>query len=348
MNDLSAIVVVHNPDPLLLKRCLLSLEESTVKPRILVVDNASEFPVEVIPTATLIRCERNGGFADAVNTAIKASKEPFALLLNDDAWVAPTTIEILLRRLSHEPPTVVAAAPKVLLETADPIIDSAGLVMLSNGEAFSAGVGQPDIGQFDLDRWCLGPCGSAALFRRESFESIGLFDTEYFLYYEDVDWALRSHLSGHRTAFEPAAVVHHRHSATTRRMPEELRFQLVQRNLLRCAVVNLGVRSAARVWGVHLALAARCTIRRTSFWPQRWRALGQAVTLLPSALRRRRVVRKLRDPATADQSVFESGEGERPFIAAADLTPANRHDATVAAQKRLRQSRANHARSVPD
>jgi len=66
----------------------------------------------------------------------------------------------------------------------------------------------------------LGPpaplwCGAAVVFHPEYLRSVGGFDPEYFLYYEDVDLGLRGQAQGWKTTHVPNAVVEHRHSDRT-------------------------------------------------------------------------------------------------------------------------------------
>ena len=49
----------------------------------------------------------------------------------------------------------------------------------------------------------LGPTGGAALYRREAFEAVGGFDERIFLYYEDLDLALRLAARGGAAGWRP-------------------------------------------------------------------------------------------------------------------------------------------------
>jgi hypothetical protein len=55
------------------------------------------------------------------------------------------------------------------------------------------------------------------VYRREMLDQIGLFDDEFFIYYEDVDLAWRAQWAGWRCLYVPQAIVVHAHSATTKR-----------------------------------------------------------------------------------------------------------------------------------
>jgi GT2 family glycosyltransferase len=56
------------------------------------------------------------------------------------------------------------------------------------------------------------------LYRSKLFQEIGIFDEDFFAYYEDVDISFRAQLAGWKVAFEPKAVVYHQISATSGRI----------------------------------------------------------------------------------------------------------------------------------
>jgi hypothetical protein len=220
------------------------------------------------------------------------------------------------------------------------IIDSVGIVLRPNGEAFNAGIGQPDIGQFTDGEEVLGPCFAAALLRSDALDphAVGPLDERYHLYYEDVDWVLRSRRHGWRTLAVTSAVVHHRHAASTRRLGEARRYGLVQRNLLLCVAKNLPLRDVVRIWWARVVVHVKGTITGPYRWP-RWRALAGAVLRLPAALAARRADPPLADP----ERVFAFAEGMEPFFDveryAASADPAARR----AAERRLAERRTKGA-----
>lgn len=330
----SVVVVVHDTIAPRLQRCLLSLRASEgVAVEVLVVDNASPRPVDAPLADRVLTRATNGGFAAGVNDGVRAASAPWIAVVNDDAVLAPDALRRCVDALDAAGAEAVAAAPKVLFADVEPpTIDSCGIVMRPSGEAFSAGAGQPDLGQFDHDREVLGPCMSAAVFRASAFRTIGLLDERYFLYYEDVDWALRSHLSGHRTLFVPEALAWHEHAASTRSLGERRRFRLVQRNLLLCTAANLSWRSVASVWHRRVVAAAKAAVRgpdRTSLAA----AIASALPRVPAALlarsqRRKRAVRP-------DARVFRFADGLEPFVDTATYRPGPADAALAAARSRL-------------
>ena len=328
----SAVVVVHDTTAPRLERCLSALRASEgVEVEIIVVDNKSPHPVHAPLADRVLERATNGGFAAGVNDGIRAASAPWIAVVNDDAVVQPDALRLCVSALTAAPRKVLAAAPKVLFADSTDL-DSCGIVVRPTGEAFSAGAGQPDLGQFDGDRTVLGPCFSTAVFRASAFSAVGLLDERYFLYYEDVDWALRCFLSGHDCVFVPAAVVHHEHAASTRSLGEQRRFRLVQRNLLLCATANLSWPSVARVWAGRLLSAAKSVAKgpdRVSLVA----AIGAAVVRLPGVLVARRSRRAV--ATRHDHAAFAFAEGLQPFVDTTTYRPSQPQAALAAARARL-------------
>jgi GT2 family glycosyltransferase len=59
------------------------------------------------------------------------------------------------------------------------------------------------------------PLGAVMLLRREALEQVGLFDEEFALYCEEIDWAARFKEAGWKNLCAPAAhIVHHEGKST--------------------------------------------------------------------------------------------------------------------------------------
>jgi GT2 family glycosyltransferase len=100
----------------------------------------------------------------------------------------------------------------LLQERAPGLIDSAGVVADRTLMGFDYLQGEPReaaAGAADP----LGPTGGAALYDRRAFEVVGGFDERIFLYYEDLDLALRMAAAGARCRLAPEAAALHAYSA---------------------------------------------------------------------------------------------------------------------------------------
>lgn len=198
-----------------LGRALRSLEAQTMPADVVVVDNGSsdgtvEMTRSEFPAVSLLELGRNLGFGTALNRAVAVQPADPVVLLNDDAEAEPRFVEALLDAAADG---VECVAGVLLQEAAPGLIDSAGVVAdrtlmgfdYLHGEPLEEAAEAPDP---------LGPTGGAALYRLDAFRVVGGFDERIFLYYEDLDLALRLRAAGGscRLAAEARAV--HAYSAS--------------------------------------------------------------------------------------------------------------------------------------
>jgi len=196
-------------------RALGSLREQSRPVDVVVVDNGSsdgslELLREEFPEVTVIALERNLGFGPALNRAIAEQKADPLILLNDDAAAGPRFVEALLDAAAEG---VQAVAGVLLQERAPELIDSAGVVAETTLMGFDYLHGEP-LAAAAKAADPLGPTGGAALYDRAAFEAVGGFDERIFLYYEDLDLALRMAAAGGRCRLAPAATALHAYSAS--------------------------------------------------------------------------------------------------------------------------------------
>ena len=198
-----------------LGRTLRSLAAQTRAVEVVVVDNGSSddsAPVarSELPGVKFLALGRNLGFGPALNRAVAAHPADPLILLNNDVECEPRFLEALLDGLGEGVDTV---AGVLLQERAPGLVDSAGVVAdrtlmgfdYLHGEPVAALAGAADP---------LGPTGGAALYRRAAFEAVGGFDERIFLYYEDLDLALRVAAAGGRCRLAPEARAVHAYSAS--------------------------------------------------------------------------------------------------------------------------------------
>jgi len=197
-----------------LRRCLESLETQTTPAGVVVADNGAgegcaAMLAEGFPTVKRVGFGRNLGFGPALNRAIAAVGDGPIVLLNDDAVAEPRFVEKLVGDAGRA--ELVAA---VLLGERDPSkIDSAGVVVDQTLMAFDYLSGAP-VDSLSGAPDPLGPTGGAGLYDRDAFNAVGGFDERIFLYYEDVDLALRMRRQGARCVLAPDARVIHGYSVT--------------------------------------------------------------------------------------------------------------------------------------
>ena len=267
-----SVVIPNYNGARVLGPCLEALGQQTRSDiEVILVDNGSndgsaDLASGFRPSIRLISFDRNMGFAAAVNAGIKAARGRFVALLNNDVQVEPTWLAELERVLDRDPLTF-AVGPKLLLDPERDRINVVGIKLKENAESASIGAGQKDRGQFDRPGQVFGVSAGAALYRRETFEDVGLFDEDFFAYLEDVDLSFRARLLGYRFRYAPASRAYHRKGWTTRRrMSSAFEVKLNARNVLLYQVKNLppGAWRAhrGRIVLRHLELFLRYTVQR--------------------------------------------------------------------------------------
>ena len=180
-----------------LERTLRSLEEQSRAVDVVVVDNGSsdgtaEMLAEEFPEVAVLTLERNLGFGPAINRAVREHPADPLILLNNDVECEPRFVEAMLDAAAEG---VRSVAGVLLQERAPGLIDSAGVVADRTLMGFDYLHGEPvEAATSAADP--LGPTGGAALYDRAAFEAVGGFDERIFLYYEDLDLALRLAAAG--------------------------------------------------------------------------------------------------------------------------------------------------------
>ncbi|MBS1861335.1 MAG: glycosyltransferase family 2 protein [Actinobacteria bacterium] len=208
-----------------LPRTLQSLRAQTTRLDVVVVDNgSSDGSVAAaradFPEVTVQELGENLGFGPALNRAVAAHPADGIVLLNADVECEPGFCAALLEAAGRGggAPGSGGASPGmvagVLLQEAEPgLIDSAGVVADHTLMGFDYLHGEP-VAALDGAADPLGPTGGAALYRREAWDAVGGFDERIFLYYEDLDLALRIAAVGGRCRLAGEARALHAYSAS--------------------------------------------------------------------------------------------------------------------------------------
>ena len=211
----TAVYIPNFEGALWLGRALSSLRNQTVECPVVVVDNGSaDDSVELVrssyPEVLLVELGANLGFGAALNRAVAAHPADALVLFNNDAAAEPRFVEALIDGLGAEVDSVAG----VLTQEREPgLIDSAGVVADATLMGFDHLHGEPVAAALSAPA-PLGPTGGAGLYRRDAFAAVGGFDERIFLYYEDLDLALRLAARGGRCQLAAEGRALHAYSAT--------------------------------------------------------------------------------------------------------------------------------------
>jgi GT2 family glycosyltransferase len=229
---IAAVVVTFSAPDEMLERCLASVKASVGIDEVIVVDTGGlarsgddQIPVIRVP---------NRGYGAAANVGIAAARAlgaEMVAVLNDDVVVRPDWIPPLAAELSSPSESGrVGAAQPMLLDADLTHVNSLGVRIGPDGAGIDLGLGddppaQPYVAELELFT------GGAVLFSAGFLAATGGFDERYFLYYEDVDLAMRGSELGWEFRIVTASVVQHVGGVSTGALPERTRL-LQERNRL--------------------------------------------------------------------------------------------------------------------
>jgi GT2 family glycosyltransferase len=169
---------------------------------------------------TLIENERNYGFAEGNNIAIRfllrSSPPDYILLLNNDTTVESGFLTELVAAAESDERVGIAGAKTYYYD-----FNGSRNVINSAGGRFNVWIGKPthvginkiDNGQYDKARVVDYVEGSCLLIKRETIEDIGLLNP-YLFGWEDVDWCLKARDHGWRCVYAPNAKIWHKVGAS--------------------------------------------------------------------------------------------------------------------------------------
>lgn len=296
--DLSVCILTHNQRDLLPKcvtSCVTEIERAGVSAEILIVDNASSdrYPqrcTALSPMVRVLRSEENLGFSTANNRAIRASTGRYVLILNDDAILHEGSLELMLRTLDADG-SLGVVGPKLLNPDGSVQISYTNRrfprvrSMLCQLIPFSHLLYKTRITRTiltdDLDLEASGETGYVAgacmLARRSALEAVGLFDENFFFFFEDADLCYRLKSAGWGTFYLPVARVTHYGSSTFSRIYKSSASILNVRSMTYYFEKHAGLpRSLALRIGVAIALVLRLPVAVVKLFLGRWDRLEAA------------------------------------------------------------------------
>jgi GT2 family glycosyltransferase len=281
-----------------LPSCLDSLLGQSLKAHIIVVDNGSVDEslklLEKYPQVEVIKHTENKGFAGGVNSGIRQAlemKASYVALLNNDAVADKNWLEELVAYMdSHDDVGIVTSK---ILDSTGKKLDSTGDYYTIWGLPYPRGRGESDIDKYDGDVKIFGASGGASLYRVSMLQEIGLFDEDFFAYYEDVDLSFRAQLAGWKVAYVPNAVAYHQIGGTSNKLKGFTTYQTMKNQPL-LLLKNVPRRYLFRI-GWRFTLAHTLFFLRSFSRREGWAALKgdlKGTKLLFSAYNKRRRIQR--------------------------------------------------------
>jgi N-acetylglucosaminyl-diphospho-decaprenol L-rhamnosyltransferase len=246
--DLSIIIVNWNSADFL-RACLDSVfrDTSDITMEVIIVDNASydgsqEMIRRDFPPVRYIQSDANLGFARANNLGYQSSTGRLLLFLNPDTVILGSALSQMTACLDSLPD---AGAAGCRLLNGDGTLQTSCVQALPTilNQALDAEALRKRFPNSRL--WGMAPLfhggsapqpiemisGAALMVRRDVFERIGMFSTEYFMYGEDAELCHKIAAAGWKLYYLPAAQIIHYGGQSTKKEEGSFSTLLMQESL---------------------------------------------------------------------------------------------------------------------
>jgi len=223
-----AIVVLNWNGLVDTRECLISLRTLDYGNfDVVVVDNGSqgsdvaELEREFCGWINMVKNAENLGYAEGNNAGIRfvttTLNPAYILVLNNDTIADPGLLRELVG-LAESDPRIGLVGPKTFsFEQPDHLQFTTARLDLRRGKVDFAAAGEQEHGQREEAAETDYVQGSCVLMRREVIEQAGLFNPNYFCYWEDAEYSLRAREAGFICAYCPSARIWHKGSASAER-----------------------------------------------------------------------------------------------------------------------------------
>lgn len=225
MKDVAVIIINYNTSKYTLEciQAVIAKTSEAISYEIIVVDNNSElsdyknlkehFPEH--PNISLHRSDINTGFGGGNMYGAQFAKARYMLFLNNDAMLKNDCLHILHRFMEEHPKVGVCTAQNYdengkFVPSFD---HNKGIRRLLFGRSFLEKINQKvypkrkqEYTSAILVNWVNG---AFLFFKNEAFQKIGGFDTNIFLYWEEMDLCHRLRKQGYSSALVPQSVILH-------------------------------------------------------------------------------------------------------------------------------------------
>ncbi|HBB76911.1 MAG: hypothetical protein A3J18_02465 [Candidatus Levybacteria bacterium RIFCSPLOWO2_02_FULL_40_18] len=314
MKSLVSVLIVNWNSKENLKDCLQSLFKIDYPNyEVIIVDNGStddsvSWVKKNYPGVIIAKANRNLGFAGGNEFGLKHCRGKYILFLNNDTLVTKSFLTELVSFIEKDEKLAVVQ-PAILFhrpgESLHGKINSVGSFILNSGFLYHLNYGkefiEKDYGESYEIYTAYGACFLA---NRKLVNKLGLFDPEYFAYFEETDFSHRVWLSGHKVKIYTKAVIYHKGAKTAQKLPSSFIQYHSFKNRLFTYLKNFGLVNIYKIFVPHLFICEVSSVlylamRRPGYTLAIQKAILWNIIKVGKLLRERRKVqeeiRKVRD-----------------------------------------------------
>lgn len=162
-----------------------------------------------------IKLDKNYGFAQGYNEALKDIEADYYMLLNSDVEVSPDWLQPLVNALDKNN-NIASVQPKILMESEKTLFEHAGgsggwidkyAYPFCRGRVFDHL--ETDNGQYNDEAEIFWSSGAAMLIRSELYHLMNGFDGDFFAHMEEIDLCWRLKRLGYQIFCIPSSTVWH-------------------------------------------------------------------------------------------------------------------------------------------
>ena len=178
-------------------------------------DGSPEWVASDFKDIRLIRLDKNFGFAEGYNRALRQIDAHYFILLNSDIEVTAGWLRPLVSYMDCNP-DVASCQPKILSYQRKDHFEYAGAAggfldkfgyPLCRGRILT--MVEKDKGQYDSLTDIFWSTGACMIVRSEAWRKCGGFDPDFFAHMEEIDLCWRFHKAGYRVSSVPGSSVFH-------------------------------------------------------------------------------------------------------------------------------------------
>lgn len=304
---LVSVIIVNWNGKNAVKKCLTSLFAQNYRNlQVIVSDNNSKDGSKEMIRGNfrgveLIENDKNFGFAEGNNIALEKAKGEYVLLLNNDTEVTKNFLYYLVSTLEKRK-DIGVVQPKILYKGNSSYnnesINSIGAFFTPTGFLYYPGYGKrSNLPMYNKETKIFSAYGACMLIRKKLVDKIGLFDPDFFLYFEETDFCLRVYLAGYKVIYVPRSLIYHRGGVSARKFGTENVFFHSFKNRIASYIKNFEVKTLARIMSLHILICESTAIAylftgkmRLAFAIQK--AMFWNLINLPKTLEKRNVIQK--------------------------------------------------------
>lgn len=260
------------------------------------------------PQVKIIENKDNSGYAEGNNIGYRLSTGEYILVINNDTILKEDLIEKLLQAFK-EIPNLGTVQPMVKLMNEKDKLDACGSFWTNTGFNYHYGIyKEAELPIYNRSFPVYGIKGMCMMIPRKVIEEVGLFDPDFWCYFEETDFCHRLWLAGYECWYYPKSYIYHFLGGTSNKKPKSVIQFHSFKNRLCSYLKNLSLGEMVKILPVYfflnfiwsLAFLIRLDIKNSLVV---YRALWWNIVHLRETMIKRRVVqRKIRKKS--DKEIF--------------------------------------------